>query len=217
MNPVDLAELKKVLMLFPISIVRKIVYEKELQFKSQHKEQLVDKLCEMAWTDSQLTDLKKLYNKIANEKQGKSVFLVEYDSTLTFEALIEKIKAYPFEVNEETEYISKEGFGITSTDTEGKLIECEFWSYNEKTGVGPKLHVYTIQKNICIPFKIDTNKKQVHISAQNPQYAMSCRKHIQENIDLNIIEPDIRDISSDETKNRFELLITKIKEKLEGE
>lgn len=70
-------EVRTLLEMFPISILRRIIEEREIQFKSRKSDELIDRLMEVVWSDQEYEELKERLARIEREKQPHGRYIAD--------------------------------------------------------------------------------------------------------------------------------------------
>ncbi len=203
-------ELSKVLDMFSIKFLRRISYQKGLEFKSVSKEPIIKKLLELDWSDDEVLNLKKVIREIKTEKEGISKYIMTYESAQKITEIQSKIAQNLCQKGSNGTRITKDGFGKVTIHDHTGIIESDFWKYSSKAEITPEYEFDLVEKNIRTPFIIDTKSSKIIIETHSQGYASSTRKFISEKLKLDINSSGITDLSPAQTKTKFEALVTSL-------
>jgi hypothetical protein len=215
-NIKDKTELEKILRLFSIKIVRKIAHEKELKFKSRDADLLVDELIKLDWNQSEVNALKELYYRIRREEEGISNFIISLKKTPEIGTIIKGIEKFPVQLSSDESNVKEEGFKNLKFDLSKKIVECIHLRHTVKEEISPTFDKIEVPSNPQVHILIDCNKKRILFVSHNQGNVLATRSFLMKSLGFEFDGTKISDLTSKQTKEKFESFVKTFEKKIKG-
>lgn len=163
--PVSQSRLELILSEFPTYILRQIIEEKEIGFKSNQKQDLVDKLAEQGWSDDDVEGLKQRLKRVKEEQAQMSFFVLAINQAPDLRAVEEFLNLNSIERDEEGDVFEGGWEVIEITD---RSLVAQKWKVTKDEGYDPFTDSRTIDETReSITVSIDLDEERVFIETTN--------------------------------------------------
>lgn len=166
-------------MLFPLRIIRLIIDEEEISFKSNKKSELVDVLIEeVTWADERVEELEERYLEFREAESALGNWVSNLESCPDLQELANQLTEKS-EAEFDDGVLVESGWQVTEVD--GGVARLNKWKYEENQEydrLSGSVQESTERSSTSV--EIDTNENTLRIEASNYQRAKGIRNTLRE-------------------------------------
>lgn len=179
-------DVRTALEILPINIVRKIIDEEGIDFKSRKSDELTDKLIEeVEWTEDRFEELLDRVERVQREKQPYGRYVCSVESTSPSldeeksrsESVVETLKTERVQFNERAG-LECPGFELLSASEPG--IEGIYWTESESFELTPRRELKQQITEFDTGFSFDFEDSLLFIDCSLPAKAKELRSKLDE-------------------------------------